>query len=173
MQGMQQGSPGFKGGRGGMPPNMGGRGRGGPMPPGGPQGRGMPPRGYPQQMGRQQGVPPSVRYNNQVRNQPPMPMGPPMQIGMPMHQHAPMPRPSDGLDHQALAQADFNTQKNMIGEKLYPLVLQHQPESAGKITGMLLEMDNAELLHLLESPEALGAKVHEAIAVLQAHNQGL
>ena len=46
----------------------------------------------------------------------------------------------------------------------------HQPELAGKITGMLLEMDNSELLLLLESPEALEAKVDEAIQVLKQHN---
>lgn len=31
---------------------------------------------------------------------------------------------------------------------------------------MLLEMDNAELLHLLESHDAMNAKVNEAITVL-------
>lgn len=46
-------------------------------------------------------------------------------------------------------------------------VLSAQPELAGKITGMLLEMDNNELLSLLESEDAMGAKVQEALSVLQ------
>lgn len=41
-----------------------------------------------------------------------------------------------------------------------------QPELAGKITGMLLEMDNTELLHLLDAPEAMNNKVSEALNVL-------
>jgi len=78
------------------------------------------------------------------------------------------------LDHTLLASVDPQMQKNMIGERLYPLIqgLGHV-ELAGKITGMLLEMDNAELLHLLESPEALTAKIDEALAVLQQHMQSL
>jgi len=35
--------------------------------------------------------------------------------------------------------------------------------------GMLLEIDNAELVHMLEDQNSLKGKVEEAVAVLQAH----
>ncbi|KAF9368616.1 Protein phosphatase PP2A regulatory subunit B, partial [Podila verticillata] len=60
-------------------------------------------------------------------------------------------------------------QKQMVGEHLYPKIAARQPDYAGKITGMLLEMDNGELLHLLEDTEALDAKIDEAVSVLRAH----
>ena len=64
----------------------------------------------------------------------------------------------------------------MLGENLYPLVEQLESENAAKVTGMLLEMDQTEVLHLLESPEALKAKVAEAMEVLrtvaQQHQAG-
>ncbi|WMV57055.1 hypothetical protein MTR67_050440 [Solanum verrucosum] len=67
----------------------------------------------------------------------------------------------------ALANAPPEQQRTMLGESLYPLVDQLEHEHAAKVTGMLLEMDQTEVLHLLESPEALKAKVSEAMDVLR------
>lgn len=55
----------------------------------------------------------------------------------------------------------------MLGEQLYPLVERIEPEHTAKVTGMLLEMDQTEVLHLIESPDALKDKVAEAMDVLR------
>jgi polyadenylate-binding protein len=68
-----------------------------------------------------------------------------------------------------LAQASPEDAKRMIGERLFFAVHAIDQQSSKKITGMLLEsMDNGELLHLLESADALQAKVAEALQVLRA-----
>ena len=72
------------------------------------------------------------------------------------------------LASRELAAASPQDQKQIIGERLYPLIQATHPDQAGKITGMLLEIDNAELLHMLESCEALAAKTQEAVSVLRA-----
>ncbi|KAK2364248.1 polyadenylate-binding protein [Trifolium repens] len=69
--------------------------------------------------------------------------------------------------HSMLANATPEQQKEILGEHLYMLVQKLKPNLAAKITGMLLEMDNAELLVLMESPESLSAKVEEAFQVLK------
>jgi hypothetical protein len=60
-------------------------------------------------------------------------------------------------------------QKQVLGEQLYPLVAQLVDQQlAGKVTGMLLEMDTTEVLNLIESPETeLHVQVAEAVKVLQ------
>ncbi|KAJ1922265.1 Protein phosphatase PP2A regulatory subunit B [Mycoemilia scoparia] len=73
------------------------------------------------------------------------------------------------LTAASLAAASDNDQKQMLGEVLYPKIQDICGEQdPGKITGMLLEMDNGELLALTEDDEALKAKVDEAISVLTA-----
>merc|ERR1719473_2493997 len=107
----------------------------------------------------------------QQQPQQPM-MRPPQQQQQPAQQ-PPQPgqpqqpqQPGGPLTAAALAAAPPAVQKQMIGEKLYPAIARFQPELAGKITGMMLEMDNSELLMLLESEPQLKSKVDEALQVL-------
>jgi polyadenylate-binding protein len=110
----------------------------------------------------QTGAPPQqATYTRTARNMPPTNPG-----GFP---NSIVVAGQEPLTPAALANATPQEQKQMLGERLFPLIQQMQPELAGKITGMLLEIDNTELLHMLESRESLKAKVEEAIAVLQAH----
>jgi polyadenylate-binding protein len=56
----------------------------------------------------------------------------------------------------------------MLREHLFPLVSRLASNNqAGKVTEMLLEMDQAEVIHLIESPEELKIKVSEAMQVLR------
>merc|ERR1719379_2580526 len=103
----------------------------------------------------------------------PRPMGAPMQqqrpMGAPMAQRPPMGgMPQMGQSAAStLANAPPGMQKQMLGEKIFPMISRIHPEMAGKITGMMLEMDNSELLMLIESPDQLKAKVDEALRVLE------
>ncbi|KAF1664559.1 Embryonic polyadenylate-binding protein, partial [Aptenodytes patagonicus] len=112
---------------------------------------------------------PQYKYSSAVRNVQPMGHVPPVvapQVGEPaVHVQGQEP-----LTASMLAAAPPQEQKQMIaGERLYPLIHAMHPSLAGKITGMLLEIDNSELLLLLESPDSLRSKIEEAVAVLQAH----
>merc|ERR1712066_151963 len=128
------------GGKGQMPPMggpmMGGKGQ---MMMGGPR----PPMGNLAPGGKgMQGRPPM----NNMPGQPPR-------------------NPDEPLSASALAAAPPGMQKQMLGEKLFPRISKFQPELAGKITGMMLEMDNSEILMLLESETQMKAKIDEAMHV--------
>lgn len=135
-------------------PGMGGRGVPGQQI--------MRPAGPPQQ--QQRGA---YKLTSNTRNQYPgqvMQQAPAEQAPVQVMQGAHEP-----LTASILATATPSEQKQMIGERLFPLVQEYRPQLAGKITGMLLEIDNTELLHMLESRELLSSKVEEAVQVLQAH----
>ena len=75
------------------------------------------------------------------------------------------------LNPVLLAQESAAEQKQMLGDCIYPIIQQTHPDLAGKITGMLLELDNSKLLHMLEFRDVLNAKIEEAVNVLQAHRK--
>jgi len=106
---------------------------------------------------------PGVRNPGQVVAMP-QPMPPQQQP-----QAAVLIQGQEPLTASMLAAAPPQEQKQMLGERLFPLIQRMFPDLAGKITGMLLENDNSELLHMLEHHESLKSKVEEAVAVLQAH----
>ena len=67
---------------------------------------------------------------------------------------------------------DLMCKWQMLGEQLYPLVERIERDNAGKVTGMLLEMDQTEVLHLIEAPDALKKKVAEAMDILRLSTPG-
>ncbi|PQE29512.1 4 family polyadenylate binding protein [Rutstroemia sp. NJR-2017a WRK4] len=145
MQGMQ-----------GMPPNMA-------IP-------GMPQQGMPQfQQGARQGG--MAGRGAQAGRPGQFAGGFPPQAGRGMPPQIPgMPQiPQDGVAggmlQTQLSAVPAPQQKQLLGEALFPKIQALQPELAGKITGMLLEMDNQELVNLIEDENALRAKVDEALTV--------
>ena len=108
----------------------------------------------------QRGAPTSYKYAPNVRN-PAQVMGIPQAIV----QQIPQPQPAvliqgqEPLTASMLAAAPPQEQKQMLGERIFPLIQGMFPDLAGKITGMLLEIDNSELVHMLEHQESLKNKV--------------
>jgi len=119
----------------GMPPNLAGlQGVAGP---------GIPPQAY-----RQQG-----NLGRGIQGRPGQMGGFPQGArGVPQMGQAAAPGagPQDGASalQAQLTTAAPGQQKQLLGEALFPKIQVMQPELAGKITGMLLEMDNSELVGL-------------------------
>jgi len=80
--------------------------------------------------------------------------------------HGAQPTTNQELISQ-LAVLDNAQAKQLLGEKLFVEIAKHEKDAAGKITGMLLEMDNTELIMLLEDKAALRKKIDEALQVLK------
>lgn len=141
---------------------------------GGPQGHMPSPSNRPPRQPRMNNNHSGSRVNNNRSNynnpssgqQPRQPMPAAPQVAP---EAAPVATSETGLTAAALAAATPTDQKQMLGEHLFPLIHAHNEEHAGKITGMLLEMDNAELLYLLENADARKHKIDEALNVLMQH----
>ncbi|CAN3360000.1 polyadenylate-binding protein, cytoplasmic and nuclear [Diutina catenulata] len=142
----QQGQPGFD------PAQQGWGPRGGPV---GPNGQPMPYMmpGYPPQ-GMQQGGPRGGYYpgGRGGKNQ---------------------QRPRDLA--AAIANLMPDQQKRVLGEELYPKIVStgraQEPEAAGKITGMMLDLDNQEILALLEDDELFNNHFEDALTAFEEYKK--
>ncbi|KJP88013.1 hypothetical protein AK88_02288 [Plasmodium fragile] len=143
----------------------------GPPPPQQPQTQQQTPQQQTQQKSAQQmqqQVPPNgnFKFTSQARNRMEMPNKNANKVN-PINNMNVNFNNNSTLTAAALASAPPSMQKQVLGENLFPLVANYHPTLAGKITGMMLEMDNSELLILLENEEQLKKKIDEALVVLQ------
>lgn len=134
-----------------------------------PLGMGMPPM-FPMMGAPRPGMPGGMPPFAMMR--PPMPamMRPPMMAPQGMVAAGSLPPqapPGAAPVMSAAAPPSPAQQKQQLGERLFPMVSRLQPAMAGKITGMLLEMSNEELIAAMQSEEKLKGKVDEAMAVLE------
>lgn len=127
---------------------------------------------------------PGFKYNTQVRNAPQDQFDPSQlqqqqaqmqQQQQVVPQQQPQVAPTEPqpveLTAEALASAQPSEQKQMLGERIYPLVQEQiGVDQAGKVTGMLLEIENNELLMMIENKEMLKERIKEACDVLASHS---
>jgi len=83
-------------------------------------------------------------------------------------QRPPANRQHDELIAQ-LSKLNKNEAKQLLGEKLFTEITKYEQSAAGKITGMLLELEISELVLLLKDNTALRRKIGEALTVLKRH----
>jgi len=94
---------------------------------------------------------------------PPMPMGP--MPGMPYPPNVPGPMPQPHPEPMP-AQQPLPTDKEQLGERLYPMVERIDANNAAKITGMLLEMEIDQIHNIIRDPTQLDKWIQEAKKVL-------
>lgn len=175
---MYYGAPGFpaQGGRGyaGYPPGMTGPGRGGyrgPMPvPPIPGYAGQAPQPYGMNPYAPRPGPGGPRGGAPTNGTPRSGAGRGLPQAAPATTAAPKTatKPTE-LDISHITSAPAEGQKQLIGEIIYMRVYGPYPDLAGKITGMLLEMENSELIRLLKDTPSLDMKINEALAVLHEY----
>lgn len=75
----------------------------------------------------------------------------------------------------AIANLPIDQQKRILGEELYPKIVStgkaQEPEAAGKITGMMLDLDNQEILALLEDDELFSNHFEDALTAYEEYKK--
>ncbi|KAA6403903.1 MAG: hypothetical protein EZS28_000573 [Streblomastix strix] len=121
---------------------------------------------------------PALQYNqgnqNSILNQPssvlqvahptpvnPPPVNPPTQNGN-----------QTNFDLSSLSQGSDEDKKNSIGEFIYEYAAKDHEELAGKITGMILELDLSELKQIVQNKQILNKQITDAILLLQQTGGG-
>jgi len=74
---------------------------------------------------------------------------------------------SKELLEKLLVQLSPGEQKQFLAERLNPLIMNIDPINAPQVMGMILEMDNVEVLNLIQNSEILREKVQEAVDFLE------
>ena len=104
---------------------------------------------------------------------PPMgPMGPGMPSmgpGMPPFagpMPGPMPVPVPSQEPIPTEAGPLPTDKELLGERLYPMVEKEDAKNAAKVTGMLLEMEVEQIHNMIRDPGQLHRWIAEARKVL-------
>uniref|UniRef100_A0A6B2LVP5 PABC domain-containing protein n=1 Tax=Arcella intermedia TaxID=1963864 RepID=A0A6B2LVP5_9EUKA len=70
---------------------------------------------------------------------------------------------------EALVHLPRDEQRQRIGEVLYSQIREVHPNMAGKLTGMILELELEDLLEVVHKKDKRDKMVKEAMDVLQMH----
>ncbi|CUM63071.1 uncharacterized protein PRCAT00000636001 [Priceomyces carsonii] len=74
-----------------------------------------------------------------------------------------------------IASAPVDQQKRILGEELYLKIVAtgkaQEPEAAGKITGMMLDLDNQEILALLEDDDLFNNHFEDALTAFEEYKK--
>lgn len=100
-----------------------------------------------------------------------MPFAPPLaQVQPPfIHPQYPMQAPDRYVGRQVVE--TLPNDKELLGERLFPLVEQKNPKNASKITGMLLEMEVDQIQSIIRDQSQLDKWISEAVKVLTGQTQ--
>ncbi|CAO3630669.1 unnamed protein product [Cunninghamella echinulata] len=73
----------------------------------------------------------------------------------------------------SLSSLPLESQKQILGQRIYETIQTKHSEAAGKVTGMLLEMEMEDLIELVNNIDLLEERAQEAVNVLKQHEESI